>query len=355
VTGPGPWLRVCRRCGRLWPLSGPAWRCHCGGLFDLQGPGADPLETSPAWSLWRYRAVLPVAGDGSAWQKVSLGEGLTPLVPVRPGLWCKLEYPSPTGSFKDRGAAVMMALAAAGHAQRVVVDSSGNAGRAVAAYAARAGIPADVFVPAGTPVHRVAAIEAFGARVAVVEGDRSAAATAAVEAVAASGAWYASHVYRPEFVHGVKTLAFEVWEQLDGPPKAVVVPAGNGTLVQGLWLGFRELAACGRARSLPAIVAVQAERCAPLAGRSPSGLTAASGIAIPRPPRLGEVRATVLASGGRVLTVPEEALASARAELAGMGMAVEPTAAAAWAAVGDVEPGAPGPGPVVVVLSGGPG
>jgi threonine synthase len=346
---------VCRRCGRLWPLADPAWRCRCGGLFDLLGPSRDPLDTSPGWSLWRYRAVLPVVGDGSAWQNVSLGEGLTPLVPVRPGLWCKLEYPSPTGSFKDRGAAVMMALAVAGGARRVVADSSGNAGRAVAAYAARAGIPADVFVPAGTAPHRVAAIEAFGARAVVVEGDRSAAAGAALGAVAAGGAWYASHVYRPEFVHGVKTLAFELWEQLDEPPRAVVVPAGNGTLVQGLWLGFRELAACGRARSVPAIVAVQAERCAPLAGMPPAGPTAASGIAIPHPPRLGEVRATVLASGGQVVTVPEEALAPARAELAGMGMAVEPTAAAAWAAASHVQPAALPPGPVVVVLSGGPG
>jgi threonine synthase len=190
---------------------------------------------------------------------------------------------------------------------------------------------------------------ASGARVVVVRGDRSVAAEAAHEAVRASGAWYASHVYRPEFVHGVKTLAFELWEQLGGPPATVVVPAGNGTLVQGLWLGFRALAAHGHVARLPAIVAVQAERCAPLAGLTPGGPTAASGIAIASPPRLGELRAVVLATGGRVVTVPEEALQPARAELARMGMAVEPTAAAAWAATGGLGDAT---APVVVVLTG---
>jgi threonine synthase len=320
-------------------------------LFDLQGPLADPLadggEPGP-WSLWRYRSVLP-AGQGSAWKKVTLGEGMTPLVPVRPGLWCKLDYVTPTGSFKDRGAAVMMAVGAELGVGRVVVDSSGNAGRAAAAYAARAGIAAEVYVPGGTAAAKVAAIVASGARVVVVQGDRSAAADAAHQAVQASGAWYASHVYRPEFVHGVKTLAFELWEQLGGPPATVVVPAGNGTLVQGLWLGFRALAAHGHGARLPAIVAVQAERCAPLAGLRPGGPTAAAGIAIASPPRLGELRAAVLATGGRVVTVPEDALEPARAELARMGMAVEPTAAAAWAAavgLGDDR------APVVVVLTG---
>ena len=109
---------------------------------------------------------------------------------------------------------------------------------------------------------------------------------AARATVERTGAWYASHVYRPAFVHGVKTLAFELWEQLGGrSPGRVVVPAGNGTLVLGLYLGFRELADRGHIGHLPAIVAVQAERCAPLAGRRPAGPTAATGIAIAHPPR----------------------------------------------------------------------
>jgi threonine synthase len=276
---------------------------------------------------------------------------MTPLVPVRPGLWCKLEYVTPTRSFKDRGAAVMISVAAGVGVTRVVVDSSGNAGIAAAAYAARAGMSAEVFVPQGTSTAKLAAAEASGARVVVVEGDRAAAAAAAQAAAEAPGGpWYASHVYRPAFAHGVKTLAFELWEQLGGrAPGTVVVPAGNGTLVVGLWLGFRELAAHGRIRRLPAILAVQAERCAPLAGLRPTGPTAASGIAIANPTRGREVQVAVVASGGRVLTVSEEELEAARVELGGMGMRVEPTGAAAWAAAqkrGD------DPEPVVVVLSG---
>jgi threonine synthase len=321
-------------------------------LFDLHGPQVDPLPAAREWSLWRYRSVLPFAGDQETWKMVSLGEGTTPLVPVRPGLWCKLDYVSPTGSFKDRGAAVMVAVAAGLGRSRLVVDSSGNAGRAVAAYAARAGLSAAVYVPADTSEAKVAAVARFGAQVVVVEGGRSSAAEAAFQAVESTGAWYASHVYRPEFGHGVKTLAFELWEQLGGAPQTVVVPVGNGTLVLGLWLGFRELAAHRRLSKLPAIVAVQAERCAPLAGLPPDGPTAATGIAIAAPPRGGEVRAAVVATGGRVVTVAEETLASAQAELAGLGMAVEPTAAAAWAAGRAIPPGS---GPTVVVLTGGPG
>ncbi len=340
---PARWLLVCRRCGRLWPLREPGWRCPCGGLWDLQGPRADPLATEAIWSLWRYRRVLPFV-DASLWEKVTLGEGLTPLVPVRPGVWCKLEYVTATGSFKDRGAAVLMSVAAGLGVDRVVVDSSGNAGRAVAAYAARAGLAAEVYVPESTPRDKVEGIAAFGARVVAVGGDRAAAAAVARAAVESTSAWYASHVYRPEFLHGVKTLAFELFEQLGGPPGTVVVPAGNGTLVLGLWLGFRQLSI-----RPPRIVAVQAERCAPLAGLQPCRPTAASGIAIPAPPRQGEVRAAVLATGGTIVTVSEEALAQAGAELARLGLAVEPTAAASWAALAA---GSHGPEPVVVVLTG---
>jgi threonine synthase len=322
-------------------------------LFDLQGPAGDPLAGAGSWSLWRYRSALPA---GRSWEKVSLGEGMTPLVPARPGLWCKLEYVTPTRSFKDRGAVVMVSAAADQGVRRVIADSSGNAGAAVAAYAGRAGMAAQVFVPEETPPPRVAAIEVFGARVVTVPGDRAAAAAAARAAVEQTGAWYASHVYRPTFAHGVKTLAFELWEQLGGPPGRVVVPAGNGTLVLGLWLGFRELAAGGLVRQMPAIIGVQAEHCAPLAGLRPVGTTAATGIAIGDPPRGSEARSAIVASRGAVLTVTEAQLEAALGELAGMGMAVEPTGAVAWAAArrADLPAGAIGL-PTVVVLSGAAG
>jgi threonine synthase len=275
-----------------------------------------------------------------------------------------MEQVLPTGSFKARGAAAMIGLAAELGEPWVVVDSSGNAGRAVAAYGARAGLETTVFVPDSTDAHKVQAMRDLGATVVAVPGGRSAAAAAAVEALEPGEAgrppWYASHVYQPAFHLGIKALAFELHERLPDSLQAVVVPAGNGTLVIGLWLGFRELVAAGRLARLPRIIAVQSERCAPLAGEAPAGPTAAVGIAIPAPPRAGAVRAAVLASRGRVLRAAEDDLLPAQASLAAMGIEVEPTAAAVWAAWrmgrGPVDGGGPDRGPdrgdTVLVLTG---
>jgi threonine synthase len=281
---------------------------------------------------------------------------------VSPGLWLKMEQVLPTGSFKARGASSMLGLAAAVGERAVVVDSSGNAGRAVAAYAARAGLEATVFVPTSTDRPKVEAIGALGAHVVEVAGGRSAATRAAVEALgpqrseAGSSPWYASHVFQPAFHLGIKALAYELHEQVGGSLGTVVVPAGNGTLVIGLWLGFRELLATGRRSTLPVMVAVQSERCAPLAGLRPGGPTAAVGIAIPDPPRAGPVRAALMASGGRVLAAPEADLGPARADLREMGVDVELTAAAVWAAWclgrGPIDGVAPDRGDVVLVLTG---
>ena len=281
--------------------------------------------------MWRYRRSIPPL---TTWKKTTLGEGLTPLVEIQPGVMAKLEQVAPTGSFKDRGTAVLISLASDLGARAVVADSSGNAGKSVAAYAARAGLAAEIFVPTGTPQAKTAAAEASGARVVIVDGDRAAAADAARTRVDNTSSFYATHVHQPVFVHGVKTIAFEIWEQLAGAsPATVIVPAGNGTLVQGMWLGFNELRAAGRVGKLPRIVAVQAERCAPLAGLPPSELpTAAAGIAISKPPRAGQVRAAVLASSGSVLTVAEDDLTDAQADLAERGISVEITSAAVWAA-----------------------
>jgi threonine synthase len=311
----------------------------------------DPIpETATDRGMWRYRAALPSAGDLPV-GTVSLGEDATAVRAVAPALWLKLDQNLPTGSFKARGAAVMVGVAAGLGVERVVTDSSGNAGKAVAAYASAAGIGAEVFVPASTDPAKVDAMEEQGARVVAVAGDRSAAAGAAQARVAAGAGWYASHVYQPSFHHGVKTLAFELFEQVPGVEAGtVIVPAGNGTLILGLWLGFRDLQACGRVTRLPSLVAVQAERCAPLAGLLPSGPTAATGIAIADPPRGGQVRAAVLASGGRVVAVGEEALSRAGASLARAGVEAEATAATGWAGMAVLDRAGIGLSPPVVVV-----
>jgi threonine synthase len=308
-----------------------------GALRDLR-PSAPGLA-----GMWRYRDCIPVSESAAA--RVTLSEGQTPLVDVDPelaGVMAKLEFLLPTGSFKDRGAAVLIASALERGADSVIADSSGNAGSAIAAYAARAGIDCTVYVPESTSPGKRRQILAYGAQLEVVAGDRTATAKAAAAAVEPTGATYASHVYDPYFLEGTKTIAYEIWEQAGDAPDAVIVPAGNGTLLLGIARGFAELLQAGLVRREPALIAVQSERCAPLARawaegsdepiEVEAGDTAAEGIAIPRPPRGAQILAAVRHTGGCVVTVPEEAIAPAQAQLGRRGLFVEPTAALVWAA-----------------------
>ena len=330
------WSEVCSSCGRTWFLGDLRWECTCGGLLDLVGPLADPFGGAEDGSpLARFRWALP-PGAG----RVDLGLTVSSCHDAGPGRYIKADYEQPTGSFKDRGAAVMVGAAAELGVESIVVDSSGNAGKAAAAYAAAAGIRCTVYLPSGTNLAKTAAIAGYGAETIEVPEGREAAARAARQA-ARAGAWYASHVHQPLFHHGVKTLAYELFEQVPGCERAsVVIPAGNGTLVLGLWLGFGELVALGRLTRRPALIAVQADRCAPLAGRlagAAGGPTVAAGIAIRNPPRSAQIRGAILASGGRVITVSDEAILAAQKEVGGMGFPVEPTGAVAWAGARSIE------------------
>jgi threonine synthase len=306
---------ACTRCGSTWVPDAVRWRCDCGGSF-----------------------VLDDEGGGRSPAPVSLGEGRTSRVEVVIGgrsVDAKVEFASPTLSFKDRGAAVLVGLAVEVGARRLVVDSSGNAGTAIAAYGARAGLPVEVLVPAGTSAPKVAQAVAHGALVVRVEGTREEAATAAVARVTATGAFYASHVHNPWFWEGTGVFVDELADAL---PDTLLLPVGNGTLVLGAARALRRRGARCR------IIAVQAAACAPIAAAFAAGLdavaplaragpTIAEGIAIAAPPRGTEVLAAIRSSGGRVVTVADEEVVAARAELAAQGLFVEPTAAACAAGV----------------------
>jgi threonine synthase len=331
-------------CGRSYAPSVERWRCDCGGLLELP-PVALTWNPRPGdHSLWRYEDAIPVPG-----RALSLGEGMTPLVEAsldgdESGVRLKIEYASPTGSFKDRGAVMLVTLARLLGATRLVADSSGNAGTAVAAYAARAGLAAEIFVPSGTSEKKLHQIRGHGSRVTVVDGSREDTAKAAAERVDATGAFYASHVYNPYFYEGTKTYALEVFEQLgEVAPATLVLPAGNGTLVLGAYLGFAGLRAAGLIDRLPRIVAVQAERCSPVASAFAAGshhvepvlpeATVAEGIAIAAPARGARMLEIVRETGGAVVTVSEDEIARSHAALAARGLWVEPTGAVAYAAV----------------------
>jgi threonine synthase len=337
---------TCAACGTTYPLDSLAWRCHCGCVLDLTGftptmPDMATIRSRPA-TLWRYAEALPVTAPYG----LSMGEGLTPLItaPQAPGIGLKADHLMPTGSFKDRGAVMLASLAARLGVRRMIADSSGNAGTAIAAYAARAGITCRVYVPAATSSGKIAQLHAYGAEVCQVAGSREDTAEAARQAAGEPGVFYASHVYHPLFLHGTKTYAYELWEQLGGRlPQTLVLPAGNGTLVLGAYLGCTDLLSLRLIDQMPVITAVQSAACAPLAAAladglaAPAGITArqtiAEGIAIARPARGAQILAAVRDTGGSILTVTDDQVRAGHADLARSGIYVEPTAAACWAAI----------------------
>ncbi len=203
----------CTSCRRPFPATGFPYRCPtCGGIYDYTvALPFDPLPFDPQQprGLARYQRSFPIPAGASF---ISLGEGGTPLVPVRVGtrtVHFKCEFLNPTGSFKDRGTAVLVSALGAAGVRSVVEDSSGNAGASLAAYAARAGMRARIFVPESASGPKRAQIEAYGAEVVPVPGPRTA-ASEAVRRQAEADAVYASHAYLPHGLAGVATLAFEL-------------------------------------------------------------------------------------------------------------------------------------------------
>ncbi len=308
-------------------MAPPDWVCACGRPLDL------------FWASAEARAEF-LAGAAD----LSLGEGNTPVVDLprvaaRLGLRrvrAKLELGNPTGSFKDRGAWLLVAAARFFGAAEVVEDSSGNAGAAVAAYAARAGLKAYIFVPADTPPAKLAQARAYGAQVVPVPGNREAATQAAVNFAREKGLFYASHNRSPFFTEGMVGLGEELL-RLDPPPTDVVVPVGNGSLAAGIWLAYER--AGGRP---PRIHGVQAEACAPLTEAWERGLpepvpispgpTVAGGIRVERPPRGAQVLGIIRAAGGSLVKADDaEILDWARFLAEREGIFAEPTSAAAFA------------------------
>ena len=310
-----------------------AYRCECGGLFDVEYEPAADLSLHEPWSLWRYRSVLPPF-PGELIDAISMGEGATPLVSLGETVKGKGEYYMPTLSFKDRGAVMLALHMASIGVTRCAIDSSGNGATAVAAYSARAGITCDVFVPSHTSARKVDQIEAYGATVHRINGPREASGAAVKEFVQESGAYYASHIYNPLFFEGTKTYLYEIREQMRGElPEILIIPVGNGTLLTGVARALQEMDIAVP----PLIVAVQASACAPLAaafniGESASwSSTLAEGIAIAEPARKELLLSLMRELNGMFIEVNEREILKAHEELAHRGVFIELTSAANWA------------------------
>jgi threonine synthase len=353
-------MLTCASCGNEYPLGSQRWRCGCGGILDIS---SSPNLTgnwidSRRFDIWRYRRaiILEKRAETGPEQLLTLGEGWTPLLPYAPPLrkqnssvkfFLKHDHLMPTGSFKDRGSAVLVQHVRNLGITEVVEDSSGNAGASIAAYTGAAHIKSSIFVPAATSPEKTAQIEAYGADLVRVPGSREDTAAAALNA--AKGSYYSSHSWNPFFFQGTKTAAYEIAEQLAwDPPDTVIAPCGNGTLVLGLAMGFQELYANRIISRLPKIMAVQSERCAPVfaeareAGNSSaeSGQqarawekTVASGIAIARPVRQGQIVAAVAKTKGRIVTVSDDEIVRACKTAWQYGLYIEETSAVSLAAL----------------------
>ncbi|MWV21335.1 pyridoxal-phosphate dependent enzyme [Methylobacterium sp. 2A] len=332
--------------GATYPIAVPRWRSETGGplmITDLPGIDRDAIDTAKR-SLWRYAAALPVAVS----DPVTLGEGCTPLVrrPWRGGhAHFKLEWFAPSGSFKDRGASVMLSILRQQGVDAVLEDSSGNGGAAVATYAAAAGMRAKILVPASTSPAKTVQMRATGAEVELIPGTRQDTADAAV--AQADSIFYASHNWQAHFLQGTKTLAYELWEDLGfSAPDAVIIPCGAGSNILGCDIGFSELLRRGAITRLPRLYAVQPAHCAPLHAGFEAGAadfvpvtprpTLAEGASIAQPVRGREVLAALRRSGGGTVAVSEPAIEAALMELARSGLYVEPTCAMAAAALTDL-------------------
>jgi threonine synthase len=354
----------CESCGREYdPTPDAPWRCDCGHALDFADRPLPDDDTPPDSldrdrGLWAFADFLPVDDH------VTLGEGWTPLVDAPE--WdatFKLESLFPTGSFKDRGAAVTLSLAASLGVEQVVEDSSGNAGHAVATYAARAGIDADIYVPADAKPSKIEAIERTGARAVQIAGSRQDVTDACVRTVEddSEPGWYASHAWQPAFFAGTATFALELAAQRDWDvPDVVVTPLGHGTLFLGAYRGFRALAAAGWTDRVPRLVGAQAAGVAPIvealhgSDAAAGDNDAADGIQITEPARRGQILDAIEDTDGDAIAVDAATTRDALARLRRRGVDVEPTCATAPAAL-DVlrERGAIADGTdVVVALTG---
>lgn len=348
----------CIGCGATYSPTEKVVVCtKCGGVLDtrydlgeIQRKSDKGLLKNKIRSLWRYREFLPIEKDESI---VSMGEGLTPLKNVPryaasiglSDLALKLDYLNPTGSFKDRGTTVSVSKLRELKIRAVMDDSSGNAGCSLAAYCAAAGIDCTLYVPATAPKEKLIQAEICGAKIVKITGSRTDVAKAAQDAWKASDLYYASHNLSPFFFEGMKTLAYEIAEDLGWRvPDHVVFPVGTGGLLAGAGKGFEELMQLGWVDRVPKLHCIQSEACMPiveafrkgsmLVTPAAEGETIAGGIRISNPARGKQVLQALRRTQGEAASVTDDAILRHQKLLARReGIFAEPSSCAALAGV----------------------
>ncbi len=330
----------CTKCSNETsdPLS---YRCTCGKPLEIINERSFKINQTELhnYSLWRYAQSFSYVKRGDL---ISLGEGWTPLVRLSNKLFLKLENLNPTGSFKDRGSAVLISAiwrSVKKSGGFISEDSSGNAGASVAAYAARSGLKARVYVPETVSGPKLTQIRLYGAEVVKVRGDRAKVAEEAEKTD--KGKVYVGHIFHPIFRDGIRSLAYEITEQLGWqPPERIYLPVSAGTLLLGVTSGFRHLAESRINVTAPKIVACQTRQVSPLYHRfrdleytPPARITSiADALVSTNPPLLDLMEQRLKEMRGDVAIVEEEHILEAFHELAEKGFLVEPSSAVAYAA-----------------------
>lgn len=310
--------RTCRECGR--PLM---------VRYDVDDVDPDSFPDPDAPGMWRYHELLPLAPDEAAY----LGEGWTPLLEADTlgaelgvDLRVKDEGQNPTTTFKDRGQAVAVPRAVQLGAEGIVLPTAGNAGCAAAAYSARAGVPMRAYVPSDTPDGILERMAGYGADIVEVDGLIDDCGKQAAAFADEHGYFDVSTLKEPYRAEGKKTMGFEIHDQLDGLPDAIVYPTGGGTGIVGMWKAFDELEQLGRIGSeRPKMFSVQSTGCAPVVRAIEQGLdevprwedaeTDASGLRVPG--LIGDllVLEALRDSGGGAVAVPDDAMREAMQDL----------------------------------------
>jgi threonine synthase len=314
----------CTKCGAHVPADIPQNVCpKDGGIlfarYDLKSIKAKFTLHALAGreaSLWRYREVLPNGGP------ITLGEGFTPLLSSRefPNVWIKDEGLNPTGSFKARGISVAISVAKALGIKKVAMPSAGNAGSALAAYAAAAQIEAHIFMPQDVPLANRVECEMYGAHLTLVNGLISDCARMVSERKDKEGWFDLSTLKEPYRVEGKKTMAYELFEQFDGSlPDAIIFPSGGGVGVIAMWKAFDELEELGwvsKKAKRPRLIVVQAAGCAPIVKAWNEGKigveswknasTLAAGLRVPKPYGDYLVLDILRRSGGTAIAVTDD-------------------------------------------------
>jgi threonine synthase len=355
--------------------------CDCGSPmlveYDMERVGAaisrDAISVRPS-TMWRYRELLPVEDTGRI---VSLGEGFTPLLPASvlasdlgmTEVYVKDDGLNPTGTFKARGAASGITAVVERSVAEVALPTAGNAGGAWAAYGAAAGVVVHVAMPVDAPMVNRLECDLYGADVTLVDGSISHAGRVIDEGLRDHRWFDVGTLHEPYRIEGKKTLGFEIAEQLGWRlPDAIVYPAGGGVGIIGIWRALTQLRALGWADGdPPRLIVVQAEGCAPLVKAYREGSvesepwadarTVAHGLRVPK--AFGDflVLRAVRETGGTAVAVPDDAILSAMARMAGgAGILASPEGAATLAGLHRLrESGDVGPGDRVVLINTGSG